>query len=364
MKMSFYDWCVEYNRTDLLNLWDDTLNKFTANEISCCTNNEYFFKCPQNKHKSMPWKLITLTRRSKVKTTCKYCNSFAEHFIQQFGEEALDLYWDYDLNECSPWDISRGSHIEVFIKCQHNQRHGSYPILSSLFLTKGVRCPYCNGKKVHPDESLAAYYSEIYGDDFLEKYWDYNKNTLNPYEVTPVTNKDYIYVYCQDNKEHGSYKIMPNNFKKNGCSCPICYRERENSKLQQLVCNYLYTQYNVHPKHEFECSIVCKNPTTLKALPYDNEIVINQNKLIIEVHGEQHYNANCGWNRKEAQRRNITVYESFANQQYRDSIKKQYALSQGYHYLEIPYWTEHDGSYKTLIDNKIHEILTLTHQND
>ena len=39
--------------------------------------------------------------------------------------------------------------------------------------------------------------------------------------------------------------------------------------------------------------------------------------------------------------------------------KKQYALSQGYYYLEIPYWTESDESYKTLIDEKIKSILTI-----
>ena len=157
---------------------------------------------------------------------------------------------------------------------------------------------------------------------------------------------------------------MPNNFKKHGCSCPICYRERECSKLQELVICYLYSKYNLLIKHEFECGIVCKNPKTLKALPYDNELIINGCKLIIEVNGEQHYNANCGWNRKEAQRRGITQEQVLTDQQYRDKIKKDYAISQGYHYLEIPYWTEHDESYKSLIDNKIHEILSLTQQND
>ena len=40
-----------------------------------------------------------------------------------------------------------------------------------------------------------------------------------------------------------------------------------------------------------------------------------------------------------------------------DNYKKQYALDNGYYYLEIPYWTEKDDSYKALIDNKINEIM-------
>ena len=44
--------------------------------------------------------------------------------------------------------------------------------------------------------------------------------------------------------------------------------------------------------------------------------------------------------------------------QYKDDLKRNYAIEQGYHYLAIPYWTEKDQSYKQLIDNKIHEILS------
>ena len=45
-----------------------------------------------------------------------------------------------------------------------------------------------------------------------------------------------------------------------------------------------------------------------------------------------------------------------------ESLKRQaelekYALENGYSYLIIPYWTENDGTYKNLIDNKIQEVL-------
>ena len=73
--------------------------------------------------------------------------------------------------------------------------------------------------------------------------------------------------------------------------------------------------------------------------------------------GEQHYNADSGWNRKYAQKNKLTNEESLEDLQWRDEYKKQYALSKGYYYLAIPYWTESDESYKTLIDQKIQEIL-------
>ena len=59
----------------------------------------------------------------------------------------------------------------------------------------------------------------------------------------------------------------------------------------------------------------------------------------------------------QAARQNKTPQEILQYQQWKDKCKKEYAISMGYNYLEIPYWTENDESYKTLIDNKINEIL-------
>ena len=44
----------------------------------------------------------------------------------------------------------------------------------------------------------------------------------------------------------------------------------------------------------------------------------------------------------------------------KDKIKKEFALSQGYHFLEIPYWSDDkDNTWKQLINNKIQEIKAL-----
>ena len=111
---------------------------------------------------------------------------------------------------------------------------------------------------------------------------------------------------------------------------------------------------------EFGCSLVCINPLTGYQLPYDRELVINNvSKLIIEVNGKQHYTI-CLHTKADAAERGITPEEGFELLQYRDKIKKEYALSHGYEFLIIPYWTESDESYKSLIDNKIQQILNNT----
>lgn len=53
MKMSFYEWCIQNNRNDLLDRWDYDLNNVIPSEILHSSNKSYYFKCDTNpKHRS------------------------------------------------------------------------------------------------------------------------------------------------------------------------------------------------------------------------------------------------------------------------------------------------------------------------
>lgn len=351
---SFKNWCDENNREDLIDLWDYELNNNSPDQISCCTSDSYYFKCAIGRHSSTLHKIHCVARKSNNKKMCSKCNSFAQHAIDKFGDNVLDLYWDYDKNIVDPWDLPHASKTEVWFKCLDVDYHESYQMLPALFFA-GNRCPYCHGNRVHPRDSFACYYTHKYGEDFLDLYWDYDKNILDPWKITVQTNKNYIYLKCEI---HGAYRVLPSNFYKFGITCPECSRERDKSKLQEKVENYICNNYCFDITHEYNCSIVAKSPKTGRWLPYDNDVVVsNDMHLIIEVMGDQHYNAGSGLIRRQSERYNISPGQVLEDLQWRDEYKKQYAISQGYYYLVIPYWTESDESYKTLIDNKIQEIL-------
>ena len=278
--LSFKDWCIQNNKEDFLNLWDDDLNLTTPDKISYCTSDAYYFKCENHIHKSSLWKISVLTRRGKIKTLCRECNSFAQHMIDKFGATALDLYWDYDKNKVNPWEISHAFRGDIWIKCINSLNHKSYITKTYSFL-KGI-------------------------------------------------------------------------------GCPICSDEQKTSKLQDKVSKYIFTDLQLTIVHERECSIIAVNPKNGYKLPYDNDVIVNGEHLIIEVHGVQHYDVNNGWINKIAKKYNITPEEALEYIQWKDEYKKSYALSKDYYYLSIPYWTENDETYKTLIDNKIQEILNNT----
>ena len=93
---------------------------------------------------------------------------------------------------------------------------------------------------------------------------------------------------------------------------------------------------------------------TGRLMPYDNEIP--ELKIIIEVNGVQHYQEKSTWNVLNAKENNISVHESLLQQQYRDKIKKEYAISCGYAFIEIPYWNVYNDSFKKTINDVIDSL--------
>lgn len=428
MKKSFYDWCIENARQDLLDRWDYELNPKAPNNVGCTSVDYWYFKCPVGQHESTPYKLTNVTRHVNSSVKCIKCNSFALWGIFNIGEDFLEKYWDYNKNKgIDPWELSYGSREEIYIFCQEKSYHESYKTKPSHFIA-GFRCPYCSGAYIHKLDSFGQWAIDNICNDFLEKYWDYDKNKIDPMTLAKQS-KTKIYIKCLNKEYHGSYTTYPGDFiyDNNRCpfcscrslhrfdslgavrsealdtwsdlnedtpfdiapkskqirwfkcennkhkdyksrvyranirnfECPKCHSEQEDSYLQKMVDYYIEHTYDYEYLKEYDCTLECVNPMTGYVLPYDRELIIGDKHLIIEVQGYQHYNI-CLITRKSALERGVSVEKEFELQQYRDEIKKDYVLENGYEFLEIPYTCEGNESYKTLIDNK---ILSLTTQN-
>ena len=434
IKQTFYDWCVENNREDLLDRWDDEKNNKKPSEVGSRSHMAFYFKCDRHSHPSTPYKIGNITRHSnQAEAACIYCNSFAQWGIDNIDNNFLEKYWDYDKNQgVDPWLLPKAASQIVWIKCQDVDYHGSYDMKADSFYS-GQRCPFCSSKRIHPKDSFAAYNIDRLGDDFLEKYWDYDKNTVDPFMIGPGAYAIKVWIKCQDVDYHGSYDVRPHDFSSGKSNCPYCHMIRihpldslatkypevldvwsdknslspyeispGSSQKMYFKCNcgkhqdyfervyrvadrefecvncrieatasHLQTKVNKYLKslnymyyNEYDCSLLGRNPKTGRRLPYDTEVVVDEShRLIIEIMGGQHY-AICTWHQFVANRKGTTPEEELAYIQYKDELKRNYAIEQGYDYLAVPYWTEKDHSYKMLIDDKIHEILSKTQQND
>lgn len=347
---SFSYWLVKNfslkRATSIISRWDYYLNQCSPNEVCYSSmgfnKKGYWFKCPKGIHESELQSISSLTNNKQDNINCRKCNSFAQYLIDTYGENGLNMYWDYNRNTINPWDIAKGSNIRVYIHCQKEQLHGSYKMTCSSFYA-GQRCSYCSHRsnKVHKSESLG------YTNPKSLNYWSY-KNNNTPFDYYPYS--DSLVWWKCPNCKHDDYKRSIGESNRFEFRCPTCGQERTESRLQEKVRCFLESlDYTI--LHENNCTIKPRNPKTNHFLRYDNEI--QELKIIVEVHGQQHYEIS-----KFHYYGDLEPNEALAYQQWKDKYKKNFALSNDYYYLEIPYWTDDTKeTWKVLINNKIHEAL-------
>lgn len=341
-QVSFYDWCLENNQQIYLDNWDYEINNGSPKDYSYGSFTRISFRCPRGLHKNTvkPLNNITNPKRNCRNNYCLECNSFGQWCIDNNKEHLINL-WDCELNKITPMQVGRNSKKSFYFKCTRGLHNSHKHVLSTIVrLNNQVKCNYCESVGQFGEDNI---------DGFLSKYWSVN-NDCSPYDIG-VGSKKEIILNCQICGYE--YKVRADHFV-NGVRHKGCSLLNGKSNLQKLVECYITNKYkHLTLLHENNCTIIPKSPITNCNMYFDNEI--KELKLIIEVHGEQHYKS-CSWDKYKAKKNNTTQDCVFKQRQIYDKYKKNFALNSGYFYLEIPYWTERDESYKNLIDDKIREI--------
>lgn len=427
---SFYDWCIENNRIDLLDRWDYELNGCSPEEISYASSRKKcYFKCDKHLWHDSKGILLSAITSGGNKIRCEQCESFAQWVVDNYNDQYLEKIWNKDLNKKSPWSVSAKSHCDIFLNCDKVEYHIGYKTTPARFTGGQKMCGFCHSLQVHPLDSFAAYNINKYGEDFLDKYWDYDKNTVDPWKISAKSGQR-VWLKCVNVEYHESYVVKAIDFSDDHSACPYCAHQKvhpmdsvaaayprildiwsdkntispyeyssgsgkkawfkcENgvhddyyrsirvvvdamfrcpkcgrmnreSILEEKTRTYIETQYKYPIFHEQDCSIIAINPKTNYKMPYDNDVILpNGDHLIIEVHGPQHYYITA-YTKKTAKNEGKTPEQVLYEQQERDRIKKDYALSfENYHYLELRFSWFKGIKYKTLIDEKIQSIFTI-----
>lgn len=280
-------------------------------------------------------------------------NSIMHFLISKYGEELAFKMTDNEHNKMfSLYEINKGSSdIRIQINCLEHSYHGGYEVspCHASNSKNPTGCPYCSNAqgRVHVLDSLGSV------DDNAHKLWS-KKNDKTPYDYAPKSTQ-LVWWKCPEGK-HDDYQREISDYARAKYDCPYCALERKESMLQQKVRVYLTEKLNYKLNHEWGCTIVPKNPkikTGNNTMPFDNEVI--DLRLIVEVNGQQHYkeySLNSQWRDKTG----LNPEQSLHKRRLYDRYKHYVAYKNCYHYLEIPYWTEDDESYKMLIDEKIKEI--------
>lgn len=152
---------------------------------------------------------------NKYKTTMTANSiSFEQWCIENNRQDILDR-WDYELNKLKPNEVPNKSIKKYWFKCNLNIHDSESRKICDLTSGKqvNINCKKCN--------SFAQWGIDNLGEDFLDKYWDYEKNMVDPWVINRGNNKLKIWITCQKKDYHGSYDITCNDFTSDK-RCPYC----------------------------------------------------------------------------------------------------------------------------------------------
>ena len=203
-------------------------------------DNKYY--CVKCSHKLFGKEKLKQTKLKNSKSFYDWCY---DNLDKTKADEIIDR-WDTELNQCSPKDVCHSSagfnQKGYWFKClkhlEHKpELHNIVDFVNNIQSKKYIKvnsldCKQCN--------SFAQWGIDNIDEDFLEKYWDYEKNKdIDPWKINKCCNKK-VWIKCQEKKYHGSYNACCSSFI-SGKRCPYCVSKKvhpKDSLGQYIIDNY------------------------------------------------------------------------------------------------------------------------------
>lgn len=178
--------------------------------------------------------------------------------------------------------------------------HGDFQQTPGSHINQSAGCPKCSGCVRLTNEEFIAKAKLRHGD-----VYDYTKTRyINAFGK--------VIVIC---RFHGEFEQEAHSHS-SGKGCPTCLQskgEKEISKIIEQIGLIYKSQYRIY---------ACRNKNTL---PFD--FFIPSHNLLIEYQGDIHFKIIEGWGGEVA----------FQQRQLHDKIKREFAITNGYNFLEITY---------------------------
>ena len=222
-----YRYSLEAMYPELTKEWNFNKNRgLLPSDVSSKSSLKVWWKCNEGHE----WSAM-ISNRSDKGNNCPYC---AHQWITKenslsFNRPDVANEWNYNKNgSLKPSDVFNQSSKNVWWICKEG--HEWEAMISNragLGKNKNTKCPYCSGKKVCSDNSLATTNPK------LAKKWDFKRNlSLSPDNITEGSNK-IVWWLCE--KKH-AFQAMVIHMRDGRIKCPECKKLKS---LRALKPEYL-----------------------------------------------------------------------------------------------------------------------------
>ena len=221
----------------LIEQWHTSLNGYHKPEDFSAGSHseEIWWKCPKGKNHIWYADIRSRTKsleknNGKIKD-CTACNIQKNNLT--ITNPGIAEQWHKPFNgDKKPEYFTSGQYEKIWWKCPKEKDHVWYSEIKSRSKFKKniyeekAGCPFCDGKKVTPSNSLAVKYNKI------AKQWHKSlNNDKKPENFTPGS-KEMIYWQCPKEKDHVWKALIKS--RTNGDKCPYC--STRNTKIALSNC--------------------------------------------------------------------------------------------------------------------------------
>lgn len=293
------------------------------------------------------------------------------------------------------------------VKCPYCEEE--YDVATRHF-KNGSKCPHCCNKY----ENSFAYHIQVELGESLNKYWDWEKNTVNPYLISKCSNKK-IWIKCNKTDYHESHLTKGNDFV-SGNRCPYCstrhgkvhpmdsfgtlYPEKakywdynKNKISPHKVTSHTYSKYwficekcgssfkkGIEYLNRTDVGVVCKKCNASEGEQIIKNYLDNMNLIngTDYIHDKEYFKDLIGlgggilrpdfilpnlkvWIEYDGGQHEEFVtwmhgtYKEFEKQQKHDEIKNQYAIKHGWNLIRIK--PEDKDNIETILENILKEVI-------
>ena len=288
--------------------WSEKNGHVKPRQVFKGSSNKYWFDCDCGHEFNSTLSHIT----SLQSGWCSYCanQQLCEKedcetcFEKSFASHEQSKYWS-DNNIITPRQVTKRTHEKYWFNCicghdfkkkiEHITENNSW-------------CPYCcnTTQKLCDNKECKKCYEKSFASHDKSKYWsdknvDENGNIINPRQVVKGSGNKYYFI-CEYNHDFNSSLDQISG--KNSW-CPICVNKTEKKLYEQLLQIYpnIVSQFRAD---------WCKNIISKRNLPFD--FVLEEQKIIIELDGKQHFVQIWNWKTPEEQFENDQYKEKCANE--------------------------------------------------
>lgn len=268
---------------------------------------------------------------------CKMC------FEKSFASYEKAEYWLTQRNGCEAHEVRKSSNLKYWFRC----RDCEHEFDASLdHISSGEWCPYCaipSRKKC--DEECKFCFQRSFASHEKARFWS-SKNEKSARQVAKNSHDRYLFNCDIHQYEFGS---MLFDISKNGSWCALCATPTEAKLFMELRKTY------PNIAHQFRADW-CKKD---RHLPFD--FVLEEQKIIIELDGPQHFRQISDWDSPEVNQANDLYKMKCANEQKYSVIRiiQEDVTSDTY-----PWLVELVGAIQKVVDEKVIQCIYMCKKDE